>query len=333
MTTIKMEKDKEPIKDNALLAEEIKTLEKADIETKLHKQARGYLKTSASLVGKETGQASLFALPAYDDNINPFKQVLSKNTAITGTLLLALWQKNKDDRGVYKISNLTDIASLLQTTPQELKIYLICLGGYQYPIVNFDKEKRILSIHHDKLFYIKFNIRLKAGETESSFSEDYRVGTSYLNFIKDRDIESVEIAPAQSIIKELEGKGLGNVLVDDYFVAFSLGLSDIAYKLFCFSSSNLPTFKIGFKKLVSKKYLNMEKQVFGIYNKQGKRLSAGQGKARVLDTIKGGLTELQSKGHLKEWDYNEKDDFFKWRYSNKIIKHKELLEPKEPSQL
>jgi len=294
-------------------------------KTTLHRQARGYLKTTARLVGKETEQVSLFTLPAYNDNINPFKQILSKNTAITGQLLLALWQKNKDDKEIYKINNLSEIARLLQTTPQELKLYLICLGGYQYPITHFDKEKRILSIHHDKLFYIKFNIRLKENETESSFNADNKIGTDYLSFIKERDIESVDVMPSPSMIQDLQGKGLGNVLVDDYFVAFSLGLSDMAYKLFAFSSSNKPTFKIGFKKLITRKYLNLEKQVFGVYNKQGKRLSAGQGKARVLDSITKGLKELKEAGHLVSWKYSDDTDYFEWRYSNKIIKHKELL--------
>jgi len=303
------------------------------VKQTLHRQARGYLKTTASLVGKETAQMSLFTLPAYDDNINPAKQVLSKNTAITGQLLLALWQKNKDENDIYKIDNLTDIAKLLNTTPQELKLYLICLGGYQYPITNFDKDKRILSIHHDKLFYIKFNIRLKAGETEASFTNDHKIGTGYLSFIKDRDIESIEVMPSMSIRQELQGKGLGNVLVDDHFVAFSLELSNIAYKLFCFSSSNKPTFKIGFDKLISKKYLSLEKQVFGVYNQQGKRLSAGQGKKRVLETIKNGLNELKQAGHLESWTYNETTDFFEWKYSNKIIKHKEFMAVNKPPQL
>ena len=287
----------------------------------LHKQARGYLKTTASLVGRDTSQQkSLFEIPHFDTAINPYKEVLSKMTAITGNLLLALWQANKDDNNIYKITNLSDIARQLKVEPKELKLYLIYLGGYQRPMTKLNiikeqgkKEKRILSIYHDKIFYIKFNIRLKDNEKDGDFNNDARVGTNYLNFIKDRDIESVEVMPSLTLQEELAGSGLGNVLVDDSFVAFSLGLSDLAYKLFCFSGSNRPTFKIGFNKLAGKNYLNLEGQL------------KKQGKPRILQTIKNALKELKDKGHLKEWFFDEQTEFFSWTYSNAVIKHKELL--------
>jgi hypothetical protein len=168
-------------------------------------------------------------------------------------------------------------------------------------------------------------MRLKDGETESTFTNDDKIGNNYVNFIKDRDIKSVEVAPSKSIIEEYQGKGLGNVLVDDAFISFCLGLSELAYKLFSFSGSNKPTFNISFVKLVSKKYLNLEKQVKGVYDAKGKRKSAGQGKARVLKRIQDALTELQSKGHFTSWAYDEGKDAFSWTYSNKIIKHKALL--------
>jgi len=299
----------------------------------LHKQARGYLKTTASLVGKDTSeQKSLFEIPHFDTAINPYKTVLSKMTAITGNLLLALWQANKDDNNLYKITNLSEIARQIKTSTQELKLYLIYLGGYQRPISKMEiikeqgkKDKRILSIYHDKIFYIKFNIRLKDDEKEADFNNDARVGTNYLNFIKDRDIESVEVMPSTNIQEELEGSGLGNVLVDDSFVAFSLGLSDLAYKLFCFSGSNKPTFKITFNKLISKKYLNLEQQVKGTYNETGKRIKTGKGQAKILERIKDALAELKEKGHLTKWQYNEETEHFSWTYSNAVIKHKLLL--------
>lgn len=301
-----------------------------------HKQARGYLKTTASIVGKDTSkQKSLFEIPHFDTAINPYKEVFSKMTAITGNLLLALWQANKDEKGIYTITNLSEIARQLKVRPEELKLYLIYLGGYQRPISKLEtvkeqgkKEKRILSIYHDKIFYIKFNIRLKDGEKDEDFNNDARIGTNYLNFIKDRDIESVEIMPAVSLQNELEGQGLGNVLVDDNFVAFSLGLSDLAYKLFCFSSSNKPTFKITFKKLITKKYLNLESQVYGEYNKTGKRIKKGQGRVRILQRIKDALDELKVKKHLTKWSYNEQTGFFCWTYTDEVIKHKELLKEK-----
>ncbi|MBI3305695.1 hypothetical protein HYZ82_01005 [Candidatus Nomurabacteria bacterium] len=323
------------------LKKEIKRLRAEIKKQPLHRQPRGYLKTTASLVGKDTSaQKSLFEIPHFDTAINPYKKVLTKMTAITGNLLFALWQANKDDNNIFKITNLSEIARQLRVEPKELKLYLIYLGGYQRPITKLNiikeqgkKDKRILSIYHDKLFYIKFNIRLKDGEKGSDFNNDARVGTNYLNFIKDRDIESVEVMPSLTLQEELAGSGLGNVLVDDSFVAFSLGLSDLAYKLFCFSGSNKPTFKITFSKLIDKKYLNLEQQVKGTYNKAGKRIKKGKGQAKILERIKDALAELKDKGHLKEWDYNEQTDLFSWTFSNAVFKHKLLLKkPDETGQ-
>jgi len=299
----------------------------------LHRQPRGYLKTSASLVGKDTSQQkSLFDIPHFDTAIKPYKETFTKMTAITGNLLLALWQANKDDKNTYKITNLSEIAGVLGTTTQELKLYLIYLGGYQRPITKLEiikeagkKDKRILSIYSDKISHIEFNTRLKDNEKEEDFNDDARIGTGYLSFIKDRDIESVDIMPSKSIQEELEGQGLGNVLVDDSFVAFSLGLSDLAYKLFCFSGSNKPTFKIGFSKLIDKKYLSLNSQVYGTFNKAGIRTKKGAGKVRILQTIKDALTELKDKGHLAKWQHDEQTDFFNWTYTDVVIKHKELL--------
>jgi len=301
----------------------------------LNKQSRGYLKTAAKSVAKDTINMSFFKVPHFDNEVNPYKEVLSKKTAITGNLLIALWQARKDGKGVLKITNLSEIARLLDVTVQELKLYLVYLGGYQRPITKLEivkepgkKEKRILSTYSDKIFYIKFKFILQDGEKEEDFNNDFRIGTNYLSFIRDRDIESVEVIPALSIQEELKGGGLGNVLVGDSFIAFCLDLTDLAYKLFCLSSSNKPSFSITFEKLVGAKYLNLEKQIKGTYNEAGKRIITGTGKAKMLKKIKDALDELKIKGHLQEWDYNEQTEIFNWIYTDKYIKHKELIKKK-----
>jgi hypothetical protein len=292
----------------------------------MHRQSRSYLKTAGSITGRDTEQTSLFKSPSYQNNTNPYKEVITKKTSILGNHLIHLWQKDRDDRGILTIDNLTKIAKVMGIIPQDLKLYLIYLAGYQYPVTKFNKETRIFSIYSDKLFYIKFNMRLKEGESENSFTNDDRIGTNYISFIKDRDVDSVEVSPSMSIIEELNGKGsFGNVLVDDKFVAFSLGLSDLAYKIFCFISSNKPAFKMSFKKLISKKHLNLEKQVHGVYDSKGKRKQAGKGKPRMLTRIKEAFDELLDEGHLSRWTYDEEKDLFSWTYTDKIIKHKDLL--------
>lgn len=297
--------------------------------TTLHKQPRGFLKTVARMVGKDTTQESLFIVPYFDQSPEPYKEVFSRKTAITGNYLLKLWQN-----GINKIKNLSKVAKELGVEPSELKLYLICLGGYQMPVTQLrtieegGKKKRILSTYSDKIFYIKFNHILKDDEQEDDFNEDFRVGTRYVSFIRDREIESIEFVPSATLQSELKGKGLGNILVDDGFIAFALGLSDLAYKLLSFTGSNVPTYKMSFDKLIKKEHLNLERLVYGVYNKAGKRIKNGQGKPRVLQRIKDAFEELKTKGHIKDWDYNEQTDYFIWTCTDKVIKHKEHLKEK-----
>ena len=187
-----------------------------------------------------------------------------------------------------------------------------------------EKGKTRISISNDFLFSVKWNFLLKDSEYDKIRSDDEKVGTRLSYYLKNVPIESIEIKPNPYFIEELEGRGLGNILVSDDFLAFSQGLSDIAYKIFSLSGSNTPHFKIGFKKLIGKKYLNLESQVYGVKNDRGKRIRAGRGKPYAIEKIKEGFIELQDKGHIKSWSYEEKKDFFIWEYTNKIFKHKEL---------
>lgn len=282
---------------------------------RLHKQSRGYLKTASKLVGRDLQDgANLFSLPTFESDIAPHKEIISKNTAILGNILLNLWQAKKNREGYYTIENLTPLANMLGVIPQDLKTYLIYLGGYQYPVVKTKKEfykgrdRNIMTTYSDKLFYVKFNIEIKAGERITS---DDKIGTNYANFIKDRAVLSVDIAPSQSFIEDIQGRGLGNVFATDNFYAYCLGLSDLAYKIFCFSGSNKPSYKIGFDKLIEN--LNLSRQL------------KAKGKPHILKNITKALNELQTTGHLTSWAYDKNTEIYSWTYTNKIIRHKELL--------
>jgi len=283
----------------------------------LYKQPRGLLKTQAKTVGRDTTELNLFATPTFESKTNPYKKTIARNTAILGNYLIKLWQqKNKD--GVYTIDNLTKVAGKLGIIPQDLKTYLVYLGGYQYPVISTKdkilksgKKQKILSISTDKLFYIKFNSRLRNGETEESFNKDLKVGTHFLSFIKNRDIDTVEVKPSDTLIDDLRGDRLGNVFTDDAFFSFASGLSDMAYKLFTFSGSNEPYKKIRLNKLIDS--LGLTEQV------------KKQGKPRVLNTLKKALNELKTNGHIVKWEYQKSKEMFSWQQSNKIFKHKKLL--------
>ena len=84
---------------------------------KLHKQPRGYLKTTAKLVSKATDEKTLFTLPEVrvDSGGNFLREVISRNTAILGNYLLQLWQQNGGEKLV--INNLSPIAEIMGNTP------------------------------------------------------------------------------------------------------------------------------------------------------------------------------------------------------------------------
>jgi len=294
---------------------------------KLHKQPRGLLKTTAGSVARNKDDISLFSLQTYDESLQPSRETLSRNTGIAGQYLVALWQKNRDENGVYKINNLSEVAKPLNVSPQEFKNYLIYLSGFMYPVVKKESrgkgKKGILMITNSPLFEIKWRFFYEEGKDDKDYNKDKRVGTRLSNYIRDLPVESVEITPNQSFIEELEGEGLGNILVSDELIAFSLGLSDMAYKLFCLSGSNTPTTRISLKTLAGKRYLNLDRLMFGIHDK-GKRIRAGKGKPYVLNKIKEALEELKQVGHLDSWNYEEKEEMFSWKYTDKLFKHREL---------
>jgi hypothetical protein len=279
---------------------------------KLHKQPRGYLKTTAKLVGRATDEKTLFSLPEVipESGGNLLREVISRNTAILGNYLLQLWQQN--GRAELVIDNLSPIAEIMGNSNYEIKIYLLYLGGYVYPIIDRDKDG--LTLTTEQLFKIQFRYNSKVAEkyTDGNYTE---IGSGLTKFIKDEPIDSITITPSPLFIKALEGKGLGNVLVvNDKFVKLALSLTDIAYKIFTYSASNKPSQKIAEDNLV--KHLGLEKQI------------KTQGRPRVRATILKGLEELQDKEHIKSYSYEEATGMYLFTYSDKYVRHQELKKGK-----
>ena len=259
---------------------------------RLHKQPRNYLKSTANLVGKATEETTLFSMPEAktESGGNILREVISKNTAILGHHLLQLFQQN--GKPELKIENLSPLAEMMGNSNYEIKIYLLYLGGYTYPIV--DSNANGLSITTEQLFKITFNYSKEVANKYigRNFTT---IGTNLSTFIKDEPVESIIITPNERFIKALGGGGLGNVLVvNDKFVKLALSLTDIAYKIFTYSASNSPSQKIGEKNLV--KHLGLEKQV------------KTQGRPRIRATIFKGLEELKEKGHIKSYSFDEPKD-------------------------
>jgi hypothetical protein len=275
---------------------------------KLHKQPRGYLKTTAKYVGKATDEATLFSLPdiGATEGGNFLREVISRNTAILGNYLLQLWQQKGG--GELVIDNLSPIAEIMGNSNYEIKIYLLYLGGYVYPII--DKDENGLTLTTEQLFKIKFRYSSKVRDKYDA-GKYTEIGSGLTKFIKDEPIDSIEITPSPLFIKALEGKGLGNVLVvNDKFVKLALSLTDIAYKIFTYSASNKPSQKIAEDNLV--KHLGLERQI------------KAQGKPRIRATILKGLQELQDKEHIKNYSYEEATGMYLFTYSDIYVRHQAL---------
>lgn len=280
----------------------------------LHKQPRSYLKTSAKLVGKATGETTLFSLPEALAEVGEtnFREVISKNTAILGNLLLKLWQEGKGDELI--IPNLSSIANIMGVNNYEIKIYLLYLGGYVYPIIDKD-DSGGLTLSMEQLFNIKFKYSPEIGKKYPDQNSIPAIGSGLLtSFIKDEPVDRIVIKPNELFIKALEGKGLGNVFVTDKFIQEALSLTDIGYKILSYSASNKPKQTIRESNLI--KHLGMEEKV------------KTQGKPRIRATILKGLQELQDKELIDSFHFIEAKEMYEFVYSGKIIRHKELL--KEP---
>lgn len=288
-----------------------KTPEVIEESIKLHRQPRNYLKTTAKLVGKSTDEASLFTLPNVipETGGNFLREVISRNTAILGNYLLQLWQQGGKDELV--IDNLSPIAKIMGNSNYEIKIYLLYLGGYVYPIIDKDTSGG-LTLTTEQLFKIQFKYSPKVGDKYNSGSLT-EIGGGITKFIKDEPFERITITPSPLFIKAIEGKGLGNVLVvNDKFIKLALSLSDIAFKILSYTASNKPSQKIAEGNLV--KHLGLERQI------------RSQGKPRVRATILKGLQELQDKEHIKNYTFEEATGMYIFTYSDKYIKHKGHLE-------
>ncbi len=280
---------------------------------RLHKQPRSYLKTSAKLVGKSTGEATLFTIPEVrpESGGTFLREIISRNTAILGNYLLQLWQQTGEEELV--VTNLSPIADIMGNSNYEIKIYLLYLGGYVYPIIDKDKGGGF-TLTTEQLFKIQFKYgkkvaeKYKIGEAGKPLGANFITG-GLIEFIKDEAIDSIIIKPNPLFIKAMEGKGLGNVLVvNDKFVKLALSLTDIAYKILTYSASNKPSQRIAEKNLI--KHLGLERQ------------TKTQGKPRVRETILKGLQELKDKEHIKNYSFEEDLSIYQFAYSDKYIKHR-----------
>lgn len=303
-----MSKSKFKIHSGETLGEEVE---------KLHKQPRSLLKTVGKSISNTTNAPTLFTLPSQKElgggAIGELKEEISKNTGALAFHLIQKYQENNSKP--LEITNLNAIAEVMNCNNYRLKLYLLYLGGYVYPIVDRDEETKELVLTNEQLFKIEFRYSQKIADKYSVNTRDEtegveRIGNNVLSFIKDEPLDRVVITPSQRFIKALEGKGLGNILtVNNKFVGLILEITDIATKILCYSSSNQPYLKIKEDNLV--RHLGLERQI------------KTQGRPRVRATILKGLQELQDKEHIKSYSYEEATGMYSYTYSDKYVRFKQ----------
>lgn len=297
--------------------------EGGDEVEKLHKQPRNLLKTVGQSISNTTETPGFWTLPQKVETelgaIGELKEEISKNTGALAFYLIQKYQENNSKP--LEINNLNAIAEVMNCNNYRLKLYLLYLGGYVYPIVDRDEETKELVLTNEQLFKIEFRYSKKTADKYSVNNRKEiqgveRIGNNLLNFIKDEPLVRVVITPSQRFIKALEGKGLGNILtVNNKFVGLILKLTDIATKILCYSSSNQPSQKIKEENLV--KHLGLTKQI------------KTQGRPRVRATILKGLQELQDKEHIKSYSYEEATGMYSYTYSDKYVRFKESKRTKK----
>jgi hypothetical protein len=281
-----------------------------DIKIPLHKQPRNLLKTLAKGIGNSGEELTLFTMPQTEGGI---KEEISKNTGALAFYLIQLYQQNNSKPLEIPKGKLSPISRVMNCNNYRLKIYLLYLGGYNYPIIDKNDTGELI-VKTDKLFDIEFVYSQKVADKYSVNNGQIkgveRIGTEILTFIKNEELDRVIITPNSRFIKALEGKGLGNILTaNDKFVGLILELSDIATKILTYSSSNKPSQKIGEESLV--KHLGLIKQV------------KKQGMPRVRGTILKGLQELKDKGHIRSYSFEEATRMYSFNYTNKFVQYSE----------
>jgi len=234
-----------------------------------------------------------------------------KNTAALALYLIQRYQDNENE--VLEITNLKEIANIMNCNNYRLKLYLLYLGGYLYPIVDRDEKTRELVLSNEQLFRVEFRYSGKVADKYEVSGEliqgAERTGTALMSFIKDEPVDRVIITPNQRFIKALSGAGLGNILtVNDRFVGLILELTDIATKILTYSSSNKPSQRIREDSLI--KHLGLNKQL------------KTQGRPRVRATILKGLQELKDKGHINSYSHDEATGTYTYAYSDKYVRYK-----------
>jgi hypothetical protein len=279
-----------------------------EAEEKVYKSPRAYARTVAKIVKREREQPSLFNASGLLSLEETHRTAITRNAAILGTYLFQLL---KNEEETIPVRNLTALAELFNTTNSEIKLYLLALGGFTYPVVTLEEDSLNLSV--EQLFKIQIRYgkktldRYKRGELTEA-------GTNLLKILVNEAPSEILITPNRNFLISRTGKGQGYTLLkQDKYVKLSLQLTDLAYKLQEYSSTQSRSHKLKEPGLITA--LGIEAQV----KKQGAPYMRGK--------VHEALEELKTHGYLTEYSYDKETSLYKWIVSGEYIQHGKLLTP------
>lgn len=328
--------DKEALKD---LVKQAKDYKEGN-----HKQPVTSLKTTSRLIGRVRDTPNIWTT-LQDEGEGLLKTSRDKITAKTAVLMLIvnryfqsapvyaeepeggvdIFRSKKNDTLV--IRNLAPLARELGVENNDLKIHLVMMGGFQYP-VDYKDDKGSLFLSTENMYNVTFVYPPEIGNQYGV----KRYGTNRTSFIFNQSHKEVRIRLGNRISDDLKEKKdldkerqktyMGSVYVDNKYIRLiNEELSDLGIKLMNYITSNQTghynrPMKIGVTKIIP--HLGLAK----IVEKQGLPYV----KKKILEE----LEVLKAKGALKTYGYDRGKDILSWTCTNKYVKRPDKRPKEDP---
>jgi len=275
-------------KDEVEEAKELSEYEEEEIEkVKTGITSKTYLRTQASAVGRDRSVPSLWtAENKYLENV--IRKAIPKVPSVVGLYMIELWVKAEengelDKKEFYIITNLSEISKELGIPKHTLKVDLLYLGAFRYPVIRRIAEKHT-GVSFEDIFKVEFEYNLSEDEVYKRMNDpQYKTwGTRLSKFIENTPIKEIKIKPSEFIKNEIKKNPeigyIGKRVISDKLRPFAKDLNDFEYKLLCLIGAFKKKSNIHFNKLKKQKYLNLEADI----KKQG----MGTVKKKIKDIMK-----------------------------------------------
>lgn len=271
------------------------------LETGTHLQPNGLLKTLAQYTGRDTRKPSLFYREA--EEVSGASEKRDIITRKSGELILYLIKAYQDqDDEWMRIDNLSELARKTGlSSGQEVKNLLEYLGGYVHPFL----ERKVgggIKVEYRQLLEVNVHYSKRVESKYDNTAPEFR---GAINFLKNEPVDYIECKPCTKILNQLSGGDLGSRVINNIILRELPALSDGAYKLIMYAMSNKEkTQAIGEDKLLPK--VGYDPEV--IYK---------EGAKRIRDRVLKSLQELQDRGHLESYSYDQERRIYSLTKSEK----------------